>query len=345
MTRDRSPDRLFMRDEQLELIDRSAEQEALEASGAAGSAEDDARRAVYLERLRAMLPELRTIEGFPIGTDEDILALSDPPYYTACPNPFLGEFIAEHGTPYDEATDDYHREPFAADVSEGKNDPIYNAHGYHTKVPHQAIAQYILHYTKPGDVVLDGFCGTGMTGVARQLAAARCRLGQSKPVARAATASPEWGARNASQRPIPRPLHRATTTYTAGRRRAFAARGDCGSLTKSSRVRLDVRDPPYRWPHRTDRVHGLERLFACPECGRRSSSSDAALDARREGSAMPSRVRPAARNSTRTRLDRAFVTTNDPRPGCPGVTSQHGLSSSRLCHRWSQVFERARTPR
>ena len=28
--------------------------------------------------------------------------------------------------------------------------------------------RYILHYTKPGDIVLDGFCGTGMTGVAAQ---------------------------------------------------------------------------------------------------------------------------------------------------------------------------------
>jgi len=63
----------------------------------------------------------------------------------------------------------YNKEPFAADVSEGKNDPIYNAHSYHTKVPHKAIMRYILHYTEPGDVVFDGFCGTGMTGVAAQL--------------------------------------------------------------------------------------------------------------------------------------------------------------------------------
>lgn len=112
------------------------------------------------------IDKVRNIEGFPIGSDEDIIALSRPPYYTACPNPFIADFIKEHGTPYDEATDDYHREPFAADVSEGKNDPIYMAHGYHTKVPYKAIMRYILHYTKPGDVVFDGFCGTGMTGVA-----------------------------------------------------------------------------------------------------------------------------------------------------------------------------------
>jgi hypothetical protein len=54
-------------------------------------------------------------------------------------------------------------------VSEGKNDPIYNAHSYHTKVPHKAIMRYILHYTEPGDVIFDGFCGTGMTGVAAQM--------------------------------------------------------------------------------------------------------------------------------------------------------------------------------
>lgn len=131
---------------------------------------DDARRSYFLNKLREFLadPEFRKIEGFPIGTDEDILALSDPPYYTACPNPFIADFIKHYGKPYDPGKP-YSREPFAADVSEGKNDPIYNAHSYHTKVPHKAIMRYILHYTEPGDVVFDGFCGTGMTGVAAQM--------------------------------------------------------------------------------------------------------------------------------------------------------------------------------
>ena len=131
---------------------------------------DEARREHYLKLLAEKLkdPEFRKIEGFPIGEDEDILALSDPPYYTACPNPWIGDFIKHYGRPYD-PKEKYHREPFAADVSEGKNHPIYNAHSYHTKVPHRAIMRYILHYTEPGDVVFDGFCGTGMTGVAAQL--------------------------------------------------------------------------------------------------------------------------------------------------------------------------------
>ena len=131
---------------------------------------DEKRREHYLGILREKLkdPEFRKIEGFPIGADEDILALSDPPYYTACPNPFIADFIKHYGKPYD-SSKPYSREPFAADVSEGKNDPIYNAHSYHTKVPHKAIMRYILHYTEPGDVVFDGFCGTGMTGVAAQM--------------------------------------------------------------------------------------------------------------------------------------------------------------------------------
>lgn len=118
---------------------------------------------------KADIDKVRHIEGFPVGSDEDIIALSDAPYYTACPNPFIEEFIRENGTPYDEVTDDYHREPFAADVSVSKNDAVYTAHSYHTKVPYKAIMRYILHYTKPGDIIFDGFCGTGMTGVAAQM--------------------------------------------------------------------------------------------------------------------------------------------------------------------------------
>ena len=134
---------------------------------------DETRREYFLEKLREKLkdPEFRKIEGFPIGEDEDILALSDPPYYTACPNPFIEDFIKHYGKPYDSATDDYHREPFAADVREGKQDPVCMAHTYHTKVPYKAIVRYILNYTDPGDVVLDCFAGAGMTGVAAQACA------------------------------------------------------------------------------------------------------------------------------------------------------------------------------
>lgn len=137
---------------------------------------DDDRRAYFREELRKKLSELKKLEGFPLGEDDDIIALSDPPYYTACPNPWLNDFIAEWETEKQKLLIQKKRkvefevhEPYASDVSEGKNNPIYNAHSYHTKVPHPAIMRYILHYTQPGDIVLDGFAGTGMTGVAAQL--------------------------------------------------------------------------------------------------------------------------------------------------------------------------------
>lgn len=137
---------------------------------------DDERREFFREELRGKLPELKKIEGFPIGEDDDIINLSDPPYYTACPNPWLDDFVKEweedkktlEAKKLRKATFEVHA-PYASDVSEGKNNPIYNAHSYHTKVPHPAIMRYILHYTQPGDIVLDGFAGTGMTGVAAQM--------------------------------------------------------------------------------------------------------------------------------------------------------------------------------
>lgn len=131
---------------------------------------DEERREYFRNELLAKLPELKKIEGFPIGEDEDIVALSDPPFYTACANPWLNDFIAEWEQDKESVLGrkmDFHvDEPYWNDISEGKNNPIYMAHSYHTKVPHPAIMRYILHYTQPGDIIYDGFAGTGMTGVA-----------------------------------------------------------------------------------------------------------------------------------------------------------------------------------
>lgn len=136
-------------------------------------ADDEERRTYFREQLRAKLPELRQIEGFPIGSDDDIINLSDPPYYTACPNPWLNDFIAEWEQKklQLEAEGKRHpnvvvNEPYAYPVREKKSNAIYTAHSYHTKVPPEIILKYYLHYTQPGDIVIDNFAGTGMAGVA-----------------------------------------------------------------------------------------------------------------------------------------------------------------------------------
>jgi DNA modification methylase len=137
----------------------------------------------YKKDLAEKLPGLKEVEGFPIGDDRNIIALSEPPYYTACPNPYITDFIEEVGKPYDATTDNYHCEPYVGDVSEGKKDPIYNTHSYHTKVPYKAITPYIEHYTQQNDVIFDGFSGSGMTGVAALLSNRKCILSDLSPVA------------------------------------------------------------------------------------------------------------------------------------------------------------------
>ena len=140
------------------------EQEAITCLGKTFESEEE-RREYFREELREKLPELRKLDGFPIAEDEDIIELSDPPYYTACPNPWLNDLIEQWEKEKKELAKDGLRtgkdvdSPYASDVSEGRYSRIYRFHPYPTKVP---------HYTEPGDIVFDGFAGTGMAGVAAQ---------------------------------------------------------------------------------------------------------------------------------------------------------------------------------
>jgi 16S rRNA G966 N2-methylase RsmD len=64
----------------------------------------------------------------------------------------------------------------ATDLVVRRNDPVYNAHAYLTKVPVTAIAPFIEEFTEPGDTVLDPFAGSGMTGVAAAMLGRSARL-------------------------------------------------------------------------------------------------------------------------------------------------------------------------
>lgn len=267
---------------QLRLSAKSAEQlvierRRVECLGLTFESEE-ARRAYFLDKLRQKLrdPEFRNIDGFPIGDDEDILALSDPPYYTACPNPFTQEFVRWCDRPYD-PTEEYKKEPFAADVSEGKTDHIYNAHSYHTKVPHKAIMRYILHYTAPGDIVFDGFCGTGMTGVAAQACAApdddfRTQIEKEMPDVR-------WGAR----RCILADLSPAATFIAKN----YNYPADLGEFLSEMRSALSDIARETAWLYETrDSERGSGEIeyaiwtdcFNCPHCAREFAFWDAAVE-------------------------------------------------------------------
>jgi len=64
----------------------------------------------------------------------------------------------------------------------------------------KASMRYILHYTEPGDIVFDGFCGTGMTGAAAQWCGAAptdYRHQLEDEWRKAGRGSPQWGSRRA----------------------------------------------------------------------------------------------------------------------------------------------------
>ena len=73
--------------------------------------------------------------------------------------------------------------PFAENIRAGKNTYVYDAHTYHTKVPPEGIAKLIEYYTEPGDLVLDPFCGSGMTGVAAGNLSRKALLSDLSPAA------------------------------------------------------------------------------------------------------------------------------------------------------------------
>jgi 16S rRNA G966 N2-methylase RsmD len=69
------------------------------------------------------------------------------------------------------------REPKLPESIEVKRtDPVYMAHSYLTKVPIAAIVPFIEAFTEPGQLVLDPFAGSGMTGLAAAILRRRARL-------------------------------------------------------------------------------------------------------------------------------------------------------------------------
>lgn len=245
---------------------------------------NQARREHFSQLLAQKLkdPEFRKQEGFPQGTDEAILAMSDPPYYTACPNPWLADFVAHYGKPYDPEVK-YSREPLAIDVSVGKTDQIYKAHSYHTKVPHLAIVPSILHYTQPGDIVLDGFAGSGMTGVAAQWcgsAPAAYRHELEMIWKKEGHPAPKWGARRA----ILNDLSPAATFIGANYNIPF----DVEAFAKAGKKLLKDVEQEIGWMYETLHTDGKTKgrieytvwsqIYSCPECAGEVNFTAEALD-------------------------------------------------------------------
>lgn len=283
---------------------------------------DSARRKHFLKLLEKKLsePDLRKSAGFPKATSEQILELSDPPYYTACPNPFLADFVKSHAK---EEHAEYSREPFAIDVSVGKTDQLYRAHSYHTKVPHLAIVPSILHYTEPGDLILDGFCGSGMTGLAAQWCGT-APLSYKKELEQEwkqdGHALPVWGARRA----VLGDLGPAATFIAANYNLPF----DLELFSTEAQRILDEVADEIGWMYETihDSRTGSKgrinytvwsQVFSCPECGAEVEFLANALDpdTKRVHNDFPCPKCEA--RLTKDSLERLFETTADPVSGEP----------------------------
>ncbi|MDJ0628569.1 MAG: DNA methyltransferase [Rhodobacter sp.] len=89
---------------------------------------------------------------------------------------FIAAYLAEGALPKSKGGGAPDAPPQERMVAASRNTAFYNAHSYHTKVPPEAIRPFIEHFTKPGDVVLDPFCGSGMTGVAVAMTGRRAIL-------------------------------------------------------------------------------------------------------------------------------------------------------------------------
>lgn len=278
---------------------------------------DQARRDHFLKRLAEMLkdPAFRAQDGFPRATDEAILALSDPPYYTACPNPFLGDFIDNYGRQYN-VGEQYLREPLAVDASVGKTDTIYKAHSYHTKVPHLAIVPSILHYTEPGDVVLDGFSGSGMTGIAGQWcgkASAAYRHQLEVEWKTEGRQAPKWGVR----RVLLNDLSPAATFISANYNLPCKA----DRLVVEARSILRKLESETSWMYQTDHSDGISKgsinftvwseVYSCPECAGEIIFTDAALNDEDDEVAKVLRCVHCDAEVTKRTLNRIFETRRD----------------------------------
>ena len=166
------------------------------------------------------------------------------------------------------------RSPHREEIVGRKGSIFYRAHSYHTKVPPEGIAEAIEHYTDPGAIVVDPFCGSGMTGVASLLTGRRAVLSDLSPaavhIARNYVTKVDPGQFGAAGRTLLRE-HRSLERRLYGT--TCQACGDNGAIIEYT-VWSDVHACPVChselifWDvFLTEDQTGVRRAAACPGCG------------------------------------------------------------------------------
>ena len=181
------------------------------------------------------------------------------------PNLNLRAFIEQHlkESRYYPETDNYDVPSFSKPIETTKATAIYNMHTYWSKKPHEAIREYIRHYTRPGDLVLDPFCGSGGTALAALMEGRKAIATDLSPAATFITAGCL----------IELPLHMTTQIY-----KEFLAtwQKDCGWLYeiscptcgRTARIDSVIHSDRYECLKCLSAIpiHSLIDRVACPRC-------------------------------------------------------------------------------
>ena len=152
------------------------------------------------------------------------------------------------------------------------------AHTYHTKVPHKAIMNYILHYTKPSDIVFDGFCGTGMTALAAEMCERENVFSEHNGKSHV-----QYGARRAIVSDLSPAATFIAHNYTNDVD-AYEFSNACSEILKKCREK-------YAWMYETKHTNGEKGtinyvvwsdIFICPVCGEELVFWDVAIGDKKE---------------------------------------------------------------
>lgn len=183
---------------------------------------------------------------------------------------FVAGYLADAPLPVSQQSSSPSKPPLRRLVPGSRNTALYTAHSYHTKVPPEAITPFIEHFTKPGDVVLDPFCGSGMTGVSAALAGRQAILNDLSPAA----AHLAWNhTRPCDPDDLEAAFERVADTIAEHLDRLYATKDDFGNPAK---IRWTLWSTQHRCPNcraefllwsTMDRRTGkLGRSTTCPTC-------------------------------------------------------------------------------
>lgn len=152
-----------------------------------------------------------------------------------------------------------------------RSDPVYLAHSYLTKVPVEAIAAMIGLFSRPGDLVLDPFAGSGMTGVAAAITGRRAELRDISVLGRHIGSNylnliEPSGLTAAATAAIERAKERLGDVY-AVRCQECGERAELSRTTWSKLYACSGCDASVNYYRALETADGQKDKIACPECG------------------------------------------------------------------------------